>query len=70
MPPVPDPDTFDLQMDFIKALIWENRERISDAENAIAEATNVVYEKTEELMEILVDTKYSENHKIIVLGGI
>lgn len=69
-PPMPDPDTFDLQMDYIKALIWEKRDRIKAAENAIAEATNVVYEKIQELMEILVETKYSENHKIIVLGGI
>ena len=63
--------SFDVQMQYIKNLIWKNKERISKAENCNAEATYVLYDHINEYIKEVVDKKYiSGGGKIIILGGI
>lgn len=64
--------SFDVQMQYIKNLIWKNKERILKAENCNAEATYVLYDHIHEYIKEVVDKKYISGGKgkIIILGGI
>jgi Limiting CO2-inducible proteins B/C beta carbonyic anhydrases len=68
-----DPFGEDSQMEFIKHLLWEHRERIQRAKNpnaVNAELTYVLYETILEKMKKIVDRKYIVKGKIVMLGGI
>lgn len=60
----------DMQMDIIKGVIWEQRERIKSAANANAEVTYVLYETLQDRIMKIVDPKILHGGKIVMLGGI
>ena len=68
--PVGNPANWDMQMDYIKLLLWENRERIKAAEHALAEATYVLYEDLEKKLLESIDPKLLIKHKIMLIGGL
>ena len=57
-------------MDYIKKLIWQNKERVQAAEEPISEVTYVLYEHIKEYITEVVGTKYIGHGKIAILGGI
>lgn len=57
-------------MQHIQKLIWQQRQRIKSADTPIAEATLVMYEHIRDYLFEVVDTKFLNGGKIILLGGI
>ena len=57
-------------MQYIKHIVWKQKDRIKSAKNANAETTYVLYEHVRDYMKEIVDQKYIHNGKIIVIGGI
>jgi len=68
--PMVDVMSYDVQMQYIKNLIWKNKERITTAPNSIAEATYVLYDHIHDYIRHIVDKKYIHHGKIMILGGI
>ena len=68
--PLLDACSFDVQMDYIKYMVWHHRARISAAEEPASEVTSVLYEHTRDYFLDLLRNKYKHKGKIILLGGI
>lgn len=60
----------DIQMQYIKNLVWQNRERISAADEPHAEVTYMLYEHIRDYILQIVDKKYVKFGKIVILGGL
>jgi hypothetical protein len=60
----------DIQMQYIKNLVWQNRERINAAEEPNAEVTYLLYEHIRDYILQVVDKKYVKSGKIVILGGL
>ena len=61
----------DSQMDYIKLLCYENKERIASAKNHAAEITNVMFEHIRDyILEIVDVEKFIKHRKIVIMGGI
>ena len=45
-------------MDYIKRLVWHNKDRVAATEEPIAEVTNVLYEKARDYFLDVVQKKY------------
>jgi hypothetical protein len=65
-----DPYGDDAQMEYIKVLLWRNRQRIKSAPNPNAELTYVLYEHIRDKIKTIVDKKYIHHGHIMILGGI
>ena len=50
--------SFDVQMDHIKRLVWQQRNRVNAAEEPVAEVTNVLYEQARDYFLDLVKNKH------------
>ena len=61
---------FDVQMDYIKCLVWQQRERVNAANEPVAEVTNVLYEQARDYFLDLIRNKYKHPGKVVILGGI
>ena len=62
--------SFDVQMDFIKRIVWQQRERITAAHEPAAEVTNVLYENARDYFLEVVQRRYKHPGKVVLLGGI
>lgn len=62
--------SFDVQMDYIKLLVWQRRERVNSAEEPVAEVTNILYEQARDYFLDLIKNKYKHAGKVVILGGI
>jgi len=65
-----DPYGDDSQMEYIKVLLWRNRQRIKAAPDANAELSYVLYEHIRDKIKNIVDKKYVHHGHIMLLGGI
>lgn len=50
--------SFDLQMNHIKRIVWNERKRCTSSKEPIAEVTNVLYEQARDFFLDLVKNKY------------
>ena len=66
----PNTTNYDNQMEYIKAVMWQNKTRIGFAPDAAAETTNVMYEHVRDYVLDIIDKKKAKNGKIVILGGI
>ena len=57
-------------MDYIKRLVWQQRERITAAHEPAAEVTNVLYERSRDYFLDIIQRRYKHQGNIIILGGI
>ena len=62
--------SFDVQMQYIKNVVWKNRERVNAAETPNAEVTYLMYEHVRDYVLEVVDKQAVHNGKIVILGGI
>jgi len=61
----------DVEMDYIKRLCYDNKERIAAADNQPAEITNLMYEHIHDYIMRIVDNQNLVQHrKIVIMGGI
>jgi hypothetical protein len=60
----------DSQMDYIKKLAWENKDRVANAKSSTAEMSKVLFEHIKDYILDIVDPKYIGTGKIAILGGI
>jgi len=69
---VADIDTLsrDFQMQYIKRLVWKQRERITAAKEPIAELTYVMFDHIKDYITDVVCKRPLGNGKIAILGGI
>lgn len=69
-PPVVDGKSHDSQMEYIKRLIWNNKDRVAEAQNSTAEVSHILFEHIRDYIIDIVDKKYVGSGKIAILGGI
>ena len=60
----------DSQMEYIKLLVWNNKDRIATANSSTAEVSHVLFEHIRDYITDIVDKKYVGSGKIAILGGI
>lgn len=65
-----NPLSRDPQMQYIKRLVWNHKDRVSGAASPIAEVSKVLFEHIREYVADIVDKKYIGSGKIAILGGI
>lgn len=59
-----------MQMQYIKHVVWTNRERINAAKTPNAEVTYLMYEHVRDYVLEVVDKQAIKHGKIVILGGI
>lgn len=69
-PPPLDIMSKDMQMDYIKRVMYDSRQRITTAKSPNAEATYCMYEHISAYISEIVEEKYVGSGKIAILGGI
>ena len=61
---------FDVQMDHIKRLVWEERDRISNCTVPFKKLTKLLFEDIRKFFLDVCRNKYKHSGKVLLLGGI
>jgi hypothetical protein len=57
-------------MDFIKQIVWRNKDRLSASEEPATEMVSLLYEHARDFFLDIIRNRFQFKGKIILLGGI